>query len=330
VISRTALAAIWLAAAPWTISAQPQDRSAWLHAISTADRFAREGRFPDAERSLQSALEQARHLEPDVAPAALTYSTLGTVYRDMHRCEQSAAAFQRALHLWEKTGPGGDRHFLKTATNLVSLYLECGDVEQAERQQRALVEPRANALSRDDPEYANMIANRGTIQLARHHDAEAIALYREALALLEPAASKSPFELACLLNNLAVSCSRSGNASQALKYNERALELLESIGERSYPMIVVLTSRARFFYSGHRYAEAEPPIERALALAASAYGPDSPATAAVLVEYATVLKGGKRKREAAAMYREAHQLQINSLRPGTRQTVDINELTRLK
>jgi tetratricopeptide (TPR) repeat protein len=298
--------------------------------MSTADRFDREGRFPDAERSLQSALEQARRLEPDLAPAALTYESLGSLYRDMRQCGESAAAYQRSLHLWEKVGPPGDRRFLQTANNLVSLYLECGNLEQAERHQRALVEPRARMLSREDPMYANVLDIRGSIQLAKHHNSEASALYQEALLLREHAASKSLPEMAGLLNNLAVSRARCGNAGQAIEYNRRALGLLESAGEPFFPMLVTLTNGAHLLRVSRRYTEAEPLIQRALALARSAYGEDSPTTAAVLLEYSAVLKGGKRKLEAAAMDRRAHQIQINSFRAGTRQTVDIRELSKLK
>lgn len=275
-------------------------------------------------------MDLARRLEPDLAPEASTYNSLGALYEDMRRCGEGAGAYQHALRLWEKLGPPGDRYLLRTATNLVSLYLGCGDLKQAERLQRALVEPRAKALDAGDPEYTRVLANRGTIQLGKHHHSQASALYEEALHIGERSASIPPSEVACLLHNLGVSLARSGNAGRAIESNRRALEVLNSAGGPPHSILVTLINGARILCLTRRCTEAEPLVQRALALAKSVYGDHSPTTAAVLGEYATVLRGVHRNQEAAAIDWLARQIQINAFRPGDRQTVDVRELSKFK
>ena len=312
-----------------SISAQIPDEAAWHSWILTADQSMRTGDFRAAERSLKAALEEARRLEPNLAPAATTYNNFGTLYQDMRMCNESASAYQRSLHLWEMAGPSSDPYFLRTASNLVGMYLECGNLEQAERHQRALVDPRFKELNRGDPEYAKVLTNLGSIQLLKHHYSEARALYEEGLMRWKQAAPEPSLEIVGLLNNLALSLLGTGESDQAIEYNRRAISMLESIGGLSNPMLVKLLSNgAKLLCSAQRCAEAEPILERTLTLARNVCGQDHPITAAVLLQYSEVLKSTKRKKEAAAMHRLAREIQANSFH--SRQTIDIQELSRVK
>ena len=133
--------------------------------VSSADQLMREGHFRDAEENLRSALEEARRLSPAPEPEATVYNNLGTLYWRLRMYDESAAAYQRSLHLWEKTGPSGERHFLHTANNLIGLYVECGNVKQAEYHKRTLVAPRITALHSKGPEFAKVLTNLGSLEL---------------------------------------------------------------------------------------------------------------------------------------------------------------------
>jgi tetratricopeptide (TPR) repeat protein len=261
--NRVAPIAIFVSAAAMAVSAQSPGFLSWRTTVSSADQLSRAGRFLDAERTLQSALEQARQLEPDLAPEATTYSNLGSLYRDRRLCDEAARAYQRSLHLWEKIGPSGAKYFLSTANNLVGLYLECGNLGQAERHQRMLVEPRLMPLSRVDPEFARNLTNLGCIELLKGRNFEARDFYQQALMVTEQISSKPSADLAGALNNFALVLMRTGRADQAIEYNRRAVAVLDSIGAPIHPMLVsVLANGAHMNCMLHRCSEAEPLIQR--------------------------------------------------------------------
>ncbi|HKE23510.1 MAG TPA: tetratricopeptide repeat protein [Bryobacteraceae bacterium] len=328
--NRTAFAMMFLGAVI-AASAQSPDLLSWIATISSADQAAQEGRYLDAERTLRSALEQARRLEPDLAPAATTYNNLASLYRDRRMCDEAVWAYQRSLHLWEKLGPPRDRYFLATANNLVGLYVECRNLDQAERHQRILVAPRINSVSRADPEYARALSNLGCIEFLKHHYSKARAIYQQALVITEQTSSIPSFDLAGALNNLALALVRTGESSQAIEYNGRALAVFESVGAPLHPMLVtLLMNGAHMNCMAHRCGEAEVLIQRALALSQRISGEDDPMTASVVKEYSVLLKCCNRKQEAIAMDRRAREIKARLLSPSSRQTIDIREMSGIK
>jgi tetratricopeptide (TPR) repeat protein len=298
------------------LPAQSPDLDRWRGMISAADQLIGAGHFRDAEQILQAALEQARHLRPVLGSEATTYNNLGTLYWRMHAYDESAAAYQRSLHLWEETGRPGDRCFQHTANNLIGMYVESGNLKQAEYHQRALVAPRISALNSKGPEFAKVLANLGSIELLKHHDSWASSFYEEALAIWERDAPNASAEMAGALNDLGVSLMRTGETDRAFECNRRAMTMVESIGGPFDPMLVtVLMNRARLYCLARNCAAAEAPIQRALALAQNLYGQDSPVTAMALSQYSAVLKSCNRKKEALAMNRQARDIGARCFAP---------------
>jgi tetratricopeptide (TPR) repeat protein len=69
-----------------------------------------------------------------------------------------------------------------------------------------------------------------------------------------------------------------------------------------------LNNLAALYSARGRYEEAEPLFRRALAVNEKSLGADHPRVAMTLENYARLLKGAKRKREATALQRRAEEI----------------------
>jgi tetratricopeptide (TPR) repeat protein len=328
---RTAIAIVFLGLGTPPLAGQ----EAWRTALSRADELRKERRFADAERTFQTALEEARHLEQDWAPAATAYHNLAGLYHDMGNCHLAVRAYQRSIDLWKKAGASGEPYLFRTANDLVALYLECGAGRDAEGQYNALVAPAiaARAGCDRDPDCAKALGNRGAIAYVRRRYPEARAWYEEALAIRQRIASEPTEpagEIAILLNNIALTFLRSGDLDQALAFSRRSVAALESTAGAS-PRVLVsgLLNNADIYLRTPQWAEAQPLLDRALASAQS-LGTEDRLTAAVMTSYAAMLKKAHRNKEAAVMKSRVREISIRSFHGATRQTVDVQEFPRLK
>src|SRR5436309_2697086 len=120
---RAAMAVLLLAGEIVPLCGQGSGQEVWRATLSEAERARTERHFGEAERLFRSALEQARALEPDVAPAATTYNNLAGLFQDMGRCSPAVQGYQRSLELWEEAGARGEPYLLRTANHLVAAYL---------------------------------------------------------------------------------------------------------------------------------------------------------------------------------------------------------------
>jgi tetratricopeptide (TPR) repeat protein len=301
----------------------------WRSAVAAAEEAKREGRLGDAERWLRSALEDARRLEPDLAPAATVYNNLAGVYQDMGRYDQAVQAYQRSIDLWQKLGAAGETYLLRTANHLVGLYLECRAPQDAERHHRALVAPliETRAGRARDPDVSQAIANLGSIEFEKHRYRIARAQFEEALAILDRASAAPPGEMAVLQNNLAMSLLHTGEAEAAVALSRRSIAMLEASGPAGPLLISTLANGANMCLIAHHREEAEALFGRALAMARGTLGEEHPLTAAVMSRYAAFLKAGPRKQEGAVLESRAREIRLR-LTHSARETVDVRELSR--
>jgi serine/threonine-protein kinase len=312
---------------PFRVQESPHD--IWQSHVTDAIALRDKGRLADAEQILRSALEEARRLEPDLAPSATTYNNLASIYHDRHQCDLAAQNYRRSIDLWEKLGARGEMYLLRTANHLTALFLECRDLEAAERLQRTLIARltarRPNPKS--DPDVSQALANRGSIQFLKRHYSAARADYEYALAIRVRAGDESSAEAAVLLGNLAFSLYRTGDSEGALAASRRALAIFESVAPPDTALAVGgLINSANLFLMAHRWEEAGPLYERALAAAHRTFGDEHPLIVSAMYGYAAVLKERHRKQEAAVLEARAREIRGRLLHSATRQTIDIREL----
>ena len=100
--------------------------------------------------------------------------------------------------------------------------------------------------------------------------------------------------------------------------------------ERDHPQIALaLTGLAEVYIVQRRYPEAEPLLKQALEIQEKAVGPAHPQVARVLLDYASLLRKKRCRREAASMQKRAKNMieAFNREQKGFG-TVDVSTLKR--
>jgi tetratricopeptide (TPR) repeat protein len=323
---RITIAVVFLTGTALPLSAD----DTWRSLLAASDELKSQGRFAEAERKLWSALDEARRLAPDLAPAAATYHELAGLFQDTGRCDSAAGAYERSLALWEKVGPRGDVYLFRTANHLVGCDLQCGAAAAAERHHRTFVAPRlAPGRARDrDPDVAQALINLGSLEYLKRQYSAARAHYEEALAIRERVSAAPSPDTAVVLSNLAFALVRAGEVERALAASRRAIEMAESAAGPSDPLLVsVLVNGAEVHAMARRWSDGEPLIVRALTISRSAAGEEQPLTALVMSRYAALLKRSDRKREAVALENHAREIRSRFPASALQQTVDVRELS---
>jgi tetratricopeptide (TPR) repeat protein len=307
-------------------------QEAWRDDLAKAEELRKERRFDDAERMFQTAIQEARRLEPDWVVGATTYNNLGILYGEMRKCDLAIRALRRSVDLWKKAGAAGEPYLVRTANHLVAQYLECHAVGDAEREYRALLAPVVAApAGAGDANLARAIANRAGIEYEKHRYVEAQKSYEQALAVRERISSEPSTETAILLNNIAHLLLHAGDAEQALVFSRRAAATFEAAAGPSDPIrINGLINHACLCVKTLHWAEAEPQLDRALASARSAVGDEHPMTAGAMACYAELLKKTHRNKEGSVMQSRASEIMARSRAGTTRETVDVLEFSRGK
>lgn len=154
-----------------------------------------------------AAYRRALDLDPGMAPA---HNNLGNALRDQHQLPEAATAYRRALDIEPK--------FFAAAANLAQVLAKRDDLPRAEllaAQDRALA--LAEAANLRTPDVANLHNARGNTLQADDRTADAIACYRQAVAL-DPAFAEAHL-------NLGRALARNFELEDAIEPLRRALEL---------------------------------------------------------------------------------------------------------
>jgi hypothetical protein len=84
---------------------------------------------------------------------------------------------------------------------------------------------------------------------------------------------------------------------------------------------------AAFYCSTGEQVKAEPPFQRALAIAESSLGPENRLVAKILTEYAVLLRKTNRKQEGSQLEKRAQAIGQNQAREDLgRHTIDFRDL----
>jgi tetratricopeptide (TPR) repeat protein len=186
----------------------------------------RQGHYERAIAIYRESLA-ASHIINDQAGMAKCYNNIGFALRTMRQFDQAVASFQHALHLHEATGSvEGTAGVL---ANIGSVYLRSGDLEGA-------LDCLKRAIALSNESHAHWITVKayrtlGSVYLQEGHWTEALACAEKARHLAEELGSKEDLGAAYrLLGEIATGYPESG-LQAADHYLERALTLLQEVGE---------------------------------------------------------------------------------------------------
>jgi tetratricopeptide (TPR) repeat protein len=184
--------------------------------------YAGQGRYAEAERLCKRALViEEKALGPEHPQVSAALDNLASIYRRQGQFEVALDLSRRAEQLARKAF--GDRHPLtcQRGNKLAVLYGTVERLPEAEALLRRILENQRQALGEDNLDVATTMANLAAVSFRRKLPLEAVALYRQALPILERFRSNDQ-KLVTVLSNFAWVLRQTGSRGEAKKLEARA------------------------------------------------------------------------------------------------------------
>ncbi len=281
----------------------------WEKTHSIGIRYARMGRFDDAEGSFNEALKIAEaHFAPGDPRTTSSLCWMSTAVGTRGKYGESIAFAKRAVELGEaKSGPES----LSVARALDCLGTALMFQGKAKAAEAEVILKRAipifeKELGLGDWEAAKCLMHSGQACSVQAKYAEAESFQRRAVAIAERYYEAGNPNLAAFLESLGRVLTRRGNYAEAEPLLERALALREKALSPDHPDIAsVLASLANLRRDMGKLAEAEPLYVKAISISTKSFGPDHSTTARIQEDYAVLVRKLGRAEEAENLANDA-------------------------
>src|SRR5579872_2728234 len=199
----------WVASSPPVAMAQ---KKAWAQFLADGQQLQTQGRYPEAESSFQSAVEQSQAYSQPLATAR-SMNYLAVVKQIRGDYSAAEALYRSALEICERHPAPLD--LAAIFLNQSRLYGAQGRFDQAEVLARRSLEIHRSQLGPDHPSVADTLDALGWIQLRLGRYREAQAAYQQSLAIRQKALPSDELDLAGTLNDLAFLQYSLGHYSEA-------------------------------------------------------------------------------------------------------------------
>jgi tetratricopeptide (TPR) repeat protein len=258
----------------------------------------------------------------------LVLNNLALIEQDLGHFTRAEALHKRSITLCERLSRP-DR-LAQAVNNLAFLYVERDQCAKAVRLYRRFGPNGPDALDHSSPEFVNWLNTRGSVQHCLGEYREAESLYRLALDVYANNSRRHDLPVLSARNNLALLYEQTRRYEQALAlYTEVLMDLERRASTPGSEHARTLSNMAVVCDALGRRLEAERHIRKALALMEGTVGPAHPAVAALLLQYARLLRSLHRDGEAKSLERRAAAIRatLSAEAPG-RYTVDAADLLR--
>jgi len=276
---------------------------------TTAARLDTDGRFDDARRVLEHALQVAeRERGADDAVVAAIASQLAGEYRKLPDGARSEALYKRAIAIMDRTL--GPRHptTAYTKSQLALLYQREGDRLKAETLLRESLDVIETTLGTAHPWYVSALATLGSVYDRAGDLDEAEAIVRRALAILERNDDTKCVQYAALLNNLGEVYRQRQDYGRAETVLRQSLVLDQRLlGAENYSVATALQNLAIVARERKDYATAVDYNRRALEIRERMVGLDHPDVAHILTNLGNIYRAtGDTTRSLDMHFRALH------------------------
>src|SRR5262249_16666960 len=153
--------------------------------LNTAGENAyRAGKYPEAIKAIEEALEVSRVLYPrDAFPdghtkIAQSLNNLALPYQSQRKYAAAELLFKDALEMNRGLLRGDHRHVAQSLDNLAQLYWSQGKYPEAEPLAKAALEMRQQLFKGDHPYVAQSLDNLGLVYQSQRKYAEAELLFK--------------------------------------------------------------------------------------------------------------------------------------------------------
>ncbi|MFZ0814753.1 MAG: tetratricopeptide repeat protein [Candidatus Sulfotelmatobacter sp.] len=321
--------------------------------LATTDRLQSE--YADAEKLFRMALAvREKKLGPNDPSTAQSLSDLGDCLTQENREAEAEPVLRRALAIFRKTNdPGGadtrgylaaisqragnypeaasllreqakiyrqtqgtdTPDYLITMHNLAASLIDSGDLLDAEKSERQVIEIRRK-IEPDHPDIGYSLNNLGWILLEEGNWKEAEPFLRENLKITGKFGSKSD-RIATAQNNWGHYLQEKGDyAGAQASYSQALKQMIELRGPESWQAARVRSNLGQLKFDKRDYAGADAEFTDVLALVRKLGGDDHPQVATALIALAEARMFEGQSAAAEPLLRQALSIREKRLNPG--------------
>jgi len=284
-------------------------------------------------RLLQRILSDARgRLSTELAGQpeveAQIHKTLGSSYMQLTLFDDAELELRRARDLWSETFGPDDRRTLDATSALSGLLRRRGELELAEREQRAMLERQEKLFGANDRDTLSTKSSLGDTLMRQGRFKESEALLRETLAQQEKVLPTDDPEVLSTRVALSEALSFQSKDEEAFQLTEQVyLARRAKLGDDHPETIIALGTMASALREVKRYEEAEAADREALERSQRVFGPDNQQTFSLLNNLSITLEAEGESGEAEEMLRECLERRQRVLGPEHAETLNtINNL----
>ncbi|MGD0131048.1 MAG: tetratricopeptide repeat protein [Bryobacteraceae bacterium] len=295
-------------------------------ANNLAALYQREDRFREAEVMYRCALQwRQKHLAAESVEVAYSLNNLADVYRAEGRDWEARNLMETALRTLQQfnaDAPG----LPSVLNNLAILRCRFGEVDQAEDLLRTALRSYDWNPDTASREYGVTLNNLGKVLETKNDFLAARPLYEQAIGIFERLGAPARKDLASALANTGVLYQRLDRTEDARQAEQRALELLRPTGD-AVLRAQVLRNLGNIVARTGSPVDALPYFEQSLSIQDKTLGQDHPATARLLLDYASAtLRAGNKSLSRKLRKRAAELVARFNLQSLDHMTVSVRAL----
>lgn len=288
--------------------------------------YQREDRYPEAERMLRSALElRQKNLPVASADVAYSLNNLAEIYRIEGRDWEARKLMETAAQRLRESH-SDDAGFPIILTNLAVVLCHFDQLDQAQELLRSAVvfyEKHGQTAGRG---YGIALNNLGQISEIKNDLEAAGSLYQQAIGIFETLGDSGRTDLAATLARAGMFYQKMARTAEAQQAEQRALGLLHPEGD-TLLRAQILWNLGNITAQGSKPSDALHYFEQSLIIHEDRLGAEHPATANLLMDYASATKRAGNKSLSRKLYKRAQDLLAKiSTRSLGQMTVSLRDL----
>lgn len=254
-------------------------------------------------------VQQAQALSTDPKVQAELYETLGTIYEQLGKLDQSESLLRQALEQRKSLFGTDSAEVAESLVALGQLRADQAHLDEAEQLVRQGLDMSKRHLPPNHPAVAKATSALGKILEDRGQYAQSIQVLNEAVRLQSASGSVTP-DLAASLSELANSHFYAGDYDISDALNRRVLEMHRQLYGERHPLVAdTLINLAEIQSQSGNYQQAEQFDRQALDITQAWYGHDNPETASAMTTLGRVLVYEKHYDEADNYLQQALGIQ---------------------
>ena len=270
-----------------------------------------QGRFKDAESTLQNAVDVRAHvLGPEHPDTLRSRNALALALARVGKSVEAEAALREVIQLEEKVLGPEDPATLSSRHRRCIALLDQGKNAEAEAEYRSLIEVQAKVLG---PEHPDTLISRASLAIALEGQAkyaQAEALYLELIKLDEKIVGPEHPDTLALRNNLGTTLYDEGKYAEAEALYRELIKIEEKVLGPEHPdTLATRHNLPNVLYQLGKYSEAEKQYREVARLREKVLGPEHPLTLSTRINLAEAVKSQGRYAEAEQQCREIIKVQ---------------------